>query len=478
MLATASNSSIITRDEDVSEFVIGKFKDHRLLKTGALLFKNIMLKMTTSIKKLSNNRAMQVAFCRFLSNQKTQLDEIEQNFADKTNNNCLHKSHVLCIQDTVEINYSSQKNRKSEFGINRKKSEQEDNQEIRGFLAHPGLVLNADNGDILGLSSVKVWTRQHDDQLTKERKKLSIDNKESYKWLETAQKAKTNLTNAQMLTIIGDRENDIFEFFNKIPDENTHIIVRSNYNRKLINNKFLQEHMDMVKNSGKYELDLPPITGIRGRRTASINIKHDIVKIKDPSNKNNYVELTCIEASEISTVNNDESPVFWRILTTHTINNLDDAKQILNWYSWRWNIEQIFRIMKKRGLKLESNELVGVDSLLKMFTLSIMAAINVLCLVNARDGKTDRSVNDLFTQEEIIFLTSLLLTLNGRTKKQKNPYNCKTLSWASWIIARLGGWNGYASERPPGPITMYDGLDEFYIMFKGWELAQKNVCTR
>jgi hypothetical protein len=33
-------------------------------------------------------------------------------------------------------------------------------------------------------------------------------------------------------------------------------------------------------------------------------------------------------------------------------------------------------------------------------------------------------------------------------------------------------------ERPPGPITMYEGLEQFKILFKGWQMAQKDVCTR
>jgi hypothetical protein len=46
-----------------------------------------------------------------------------------------------------------------------------------------------------------------------------------------------------------------------------------------------------------------------------------------------------------------------------------------------------------------------------------------------------------------------------------------TLGWVSWTIARLGGWTGYASERPPGPITMHNGLQRFVAMVEGASLV-------
>ncbi len=49
---------------------------------------------------------------------------------------------------------------------------------------------------------------------------------------------------------------------------------------------------------------------------------------------------------------------------------------------------------------------------------------------------------------------------------------------ASWMIARLGGWKGYASERKPGPITMHYGLIRFALIAAVWRatMAIKNVC--
>ena len=36
----------------------------------------------------------------------------------------------------------------------------------------------------------------------------------------------------------------------------------------------------------------------------------------------------------------------WRLLTTHTVTTLEQARQIVAWYRMRWTIEQVFRSMK------------------------------------------------------------------------------------------------------------------------------------
>ena len=58
-----------------------------------------------------------------------------------------------------------------------------------------------------------------------------------------------------------------------------------------------------------------------------------------------------------------------------------------------------------------------------------------------------------------------------KTELQKNHQPTNTLAWAAWIIARLGGWSGYASHKPPGPITIHKGLAKFQLLVTGRALA-------
>jgi hypothetical protein len=65
--------------------------------------------------------------------------------------------------------------------------------------------------------------------------------------------------------------------------------------------------------------------------------------------------------------------------------------------------------------------------------------------------------------------------LQGRTALQNNPHPQHSLAWAAWAIARLGGWSGYPSEKPPGPITFLRGLEYFSTIDIGRHLENVRI---
>jgi hypothetical protein len=67
--------------------------------------------------------------------------------------------------------------------------------------------------------------------------------------------------------------------------------------------------------------------------------------------------------------------------------------------------------------------------------------------------------------------------VQGKTKKLSNPFYKNKLPWAFWILARLGGWKGYASQRKPGFATLINGLKKFYILYLGYAM-EKDVGTQ
>ena len=105
--------------------------------------------------------------------------------------------------------------------------------------------------------------------------------------------------------------------------------------------------------------------------------------------------------------------------------------------------------------------------LIKLVAIATKVACTVIQLVQARSGGEELPAAFVFTPEEVEALRAINKTLKGRTELQQNHHRPNTLAWAAWIIAKLGGWTGYASHRPPGPITFHFGMTRFQIIVTG-----------
>jgi len=418
-------------------------------------------KLTICIKSLGGNRATEVAFNRFLSNENVEPGVISGELAKKTNELCLGKAHVLCIQDTVQLTYPTQPIKKDNFGPT-------GDANTKGLFVHPGIIVDASNRDVIGSSGIITWCR--DANLSQLDKFRPIEEKESIRWITTALSTKQNISNAGMITVIGDRESDIFEIFERVPDERAHLIVRASHDRVLETDEKISEVLQDTRVLGTHKIELPSITGKRKARTATLALKYVPILLKKKGEE--PINIFCVSAIEISSLPKDETPISWILLTTHLIDSLESAKQILTWYTWRWIIEQIFRTMKNKGLKIEDSQIEDPKKLQILSIVCVATAIKVMSLVESRDGKNKRSASDLFTKDELVLLFMICKKLMGKTEKQKNPHTKNSMAWVSWIIARLGGWNGYASESPPGPIIMLRGLQKFELQYEGWLFAQ------
>ena len=80
-------------------------------------------------------------------------------------------------------------------------------------------------------------------------------------------------------------------------------------------------------------------------------------------------------------------------------------------------------------------------------------------------------------QKEVECLEAINRQVQGRTKKLSNPFKKTKLPWAFWILARLGGWKGYGSQRKPGAATLINGLNKFYLLYHGFTM-EKDVGTQ
>lgn len=121
-------------------------------------------------------------------------------------------------------------------------------------------------------------------------------------------------------------------------------------------------------------------------------------------------------------------------------------------YRLRWLIEQLFRILKKPGLDLESSQLEQADSLMKLTILAVQAAVTSLPLVLSRDEHTERAISEVFNQPEILLLRVLL----GSRRAQ--PGAGKILMLTTNWLGRPGLSHVWAAEKAISPSRRPDPL--------------------
>jgi hypothetical protein len=330
------------------------------------------------------------------------------------------------------------------------------------------------------LRAIQLCTRAPGHPTKKERnyQTLPIEKKESFKWIASAERSTPCLQvgGAKLVTHIGDRESDLYEVWASIPDAENHLLVRVRSDRRLsAQTQSLYEVLAHQPIEGTYSVEVLADARIkRLDRSAWLGVRFCPVQIQRPYQLSHdypdQVSLWAVEAIEISPPAG-QKPIHWRLLTTHPVESIEKALQIILWYRWRWRIEQVFATLKRAGLDLESSQLESIEAIQRLTILGLSVAMKTLQLMEGRD-KPDLASTLAFTLEQLQCLKSLAPTLEGRTKKLQNPYPPLSLPWATWLVARLGGASGYQSQRPPGMPTLVHGLRQFQAIFIGWKLAR------
>jgi hypothetical protein len=374
-------------------------------------------------------------------------------------------------QDTTEVNFIGRQSRglgpAGQRGLGR-------GGQGPGFFIHAAVAVDADADAVLGVVHAEIWTRA--DAPASERRARLLADKESRRWLSTAQTASERLAAAAQVIVVGDRESDLYALFGRCPD-GAALVVRAAQNRALEDGARLFDAASGWPVLGRREVQVPPRRPGERARVAKVALKAGTAKMRHPRNGRrtggpHTLDITLVEAVEVDPPAG-VAPLHWRLLTTLAVPNEAAAAEIVRLYRLRWRIEQSFRMLKSHGLQIEDAQTAQPHRLFNLAALAIGAAVRLIQLVDARNG-SERPASDVANQAQITAAAALCPTLEGKTPRQQNHHRAGSLAWMSWIVARLGGWNGY--YRPPGPKTMRDGWHRFTAIAEGYTLA--NVTTQ
>jgi hypothetical protein len=406
-----------------------------------------------SVLRLGGSRRGEMRITRFLRNPKVSVSEMLATASARTVGQVAGR-HVLAIQDTTSIR---------------------DHGDGASLALHPTIAVDAVDGSLIGLVHGELLAREGGQKAR--RKERPFADKQSRRWLSGAEAAARlgGEGRAALVTVIADREGDIYEEFALKP-AGVELLIRAGQDRLLADGGRLFDCLGEAPEAGRLSIELAAAPG-RPARQVSLAVRYGAVAITCPNSRDRAARAGLPDNVPLSFVELREPapppgvvPVHWRLLTSHPVESFAQACAIAGLYRRRWLIEQLFRTMKTKGFDIEAVRIADEGPFEKLAIAILLAAVTVLQLVNERDGAAGRPLADGFAPEDQPLLEQVSAQLEGSTDRQRNPHPKGSLAFAAWVCARLGGWTGYYGK--PGPVTMLRGVHQFHAIKLGYDLSR------
>lgn len=453
--------------------------DERLNERCAVLLDSMSERPQLSLPAACQGWAETMAAYRFLRNPRVSSGKILEPHGLATARRAEQEPVVLVVQDTTELDFKRPQEKVG--GPLRSRSQQ-------GLLAHISLAMTPQRVP-LGVVHAKIWERDPKTFGKRvNRAHVPLEEKESFRWLNgyrvTGEWA--HQCPRSRVVSLSDSEGDIYECFlerglqeQQSPGSRSgpDWIVRAAYNRRLkapANQKLFETL------AAAPVLKTAPIS-VRARqsehgkwgdrrhnrdsREARISLRACSVTVKAPDRRHAGaerlpdLELNCVLVQEDAPPEG-ETPIQWVLITSLPIETLDQVQRIVDYYGCRWEIEVFFRTLKS-GCRVEELQLETSSRLTACSSLYLIVAWRVMFLTMlSRQAPTARC-DTVFTDPEWRSVYSI-------TTHQTPPATAPNLNEFIMLLARLGGYLNRKSDPPPGPKTIWIGLQRMHDLALAW----------
>ena len=460
--------------DEVRDAALG---DQRLTKRLGTVIEQLGAKPNMSVPAATRGRAEMEAAYRFFDNDKVTPEKILQPHIEATRERISQSPIVLLVQDTTDIDLTRPKQQVRGAGPMEYETR-------RGAFFHPLLAFNSD-GLPLGVAWQKVWTRsalkkdftknQSDEWL----RKTPIEEKESFRWIEGMRAARDVAEACPQTTCvcIADSDADVYELFcesRSTSQGEVEFLVRACQNRLTCNPEvklfdatraapcLFQFSVNVSPRTAKLDTETRKRQSTRGARIAEVEVRATTVTVHPPYRKVcklPEVTLNVVLAEEPNPPEG-ETPIQWLLITTLPIDDADQVRQIVSYYSIRWQIEIYFKTLKS-GCRIEDRQFETLERILNCLAVYSIIAWKVMYLTRLGRECPDLSCELIFDESE---WKSVYMTL----RHEDPPSTPPTLNEMIRMIASLGGYVIRPSTHP-GTQTLWFGLQRVHDLSTAWE---------
>lgn len=383
------------------------FSDKRLDKRMRIILDWVGSKPGASLPAACKGWDETFGAYRFFNNGKVTEQKVLSAHRDATRKRIAEHKVVLCIQDTTEMDFTGRKLKGAgPLSV----------PERIGFFNHVTLAVTPERL-CLGVLDAFVWARDFEDlNKNDKRKQKPIEEKESYRWLEGYRKLcdLSEQLSGTMLVSISDREGDIYECF-----------------------------VETERMEGRRRAEYI----IRGCQDRSLP-----EKLEDGCYKKLMEEINPPEGEE---------PITWLLLTSLPVDTFEQACLMVEYYLCRWQIEIYFKVLKS-GCKIEDRQFETSERIKPCIALYMIVAWRVLFVTMIGRECPDLSCTVLFEDDEWKSVYVI-------AKKEAPPETPPSLGDFTIMVASLGGYLNRKCDGPPGPKTMWVGLQRMVDFALAWK---------
>lgn len=414
------------------------FNDHRLSKRLVKMATCMAGRPEGSIPKQMEFWHDTKACYNFLNNKKVSHKKVQQAHRARVLKDASDAKIILFPQDTSELDYTHLKATKDLGFIG--------NHNNAGFMLHSCLAIkpNELNPEVIGLANQIIWRRKNK-SLTKNETRNDRNNRsrESDIWLKNLKNIGSPPNGCTWVSI-GDRANDIYEYFLGSKELGWESVVRACQDRSIIvqeKQAYLMQHMRCLPSMGTKIIKIRQKKDTK-EQEIELNISWELVVINAPSRLSSKTESICLSVVRCW---NEKEEIEWVLYSSIPVNNIEEAWEKVDWYSFRWIIEEYHKCIKT-GCRLELRQLETGKALENL--IGILSVIGILMLRLRNIARTDgeRLASEVIEKDALKIIEK---RYNLGANISVNVF------WKS--VAKLGGFLGRKSDGEPGWQTLWQG---------------------
>jgi hypothetical protein len=417
---------------------------------------------------------------RLFDNPKANFSAIVQAHADAALERINRQPLVVLVQDSTEVDLTRPERRVLDAGPL-------DGGARWGALLHLQHAFTPD-GTPLGTVSANAWARSTDQagasSLTRaQRAATPIEQKESYRWIQTLNEAQriAETCPATRCISVADSEADIYELLAAAAAKPClGWIVRASQNRAVRRQNAEATGGRVGERVFAAEPLFVQTISVRGRRAkvscerrarrqprhtrqAETTVRASHVTLRPPRRADRELPEIGVNVVLVREERppQGEQPVEWLLLTSLPIDSVQAVRQVIELYCVRWMIEVFFRVLKS-GCRIEERRFEQLDRQLSCLAVYLIVAWRTLYACRLGRSCPDVSCEAVFDPAEWKAAWKVV-------RRQDPPAQPPPLNDMIRLVAQLGGYVHRPRAGPPGPQTLWIGLQRVYDFALCWK---------